>query len=122
MGYRSEFALSLGLRAEEAMCCLLEGQSAETKQDMLRFLSCTQQDCDNLMLRADGIKWYTSYNEIQFLECCMEYFDKKNLPYRFLRIGEDPDDTEARENLGNEEEEGQMVDIYLVRTIEIEME
>lgn len=122
MGYRSEFALVLGLRAEEAMYCLLEGQSAETKQDMLRFLFCTQQDCDDSMLHADGTKWHTSYNKIQFLECCIEHFDKKNLPYRFLRIGEDQDGTEAREIIGNEEEEGQMTNIYLVRTIEIEKE
>lgn len=115
MGYRSGFALVLSLRAQQAMYCLLENQDAETKK--MCYISFLEEDYGDLVLCGDQIKWYPSYNEIQFLEFCMEHFNKKSLPYRFLRIGEDWDDIEKMYVSGDEEEEDQMTDIHLVRSI-----
>ena len=45
---------------------------------------------------ADNIKWYDSFNTVQAHELFLSSLESKPIAARFVRIGEDEDDTETR--------------------------
>lgn len=65
------------------------------------------------------VKWYDGYPEVSAIEDVMKilnkesYADNEEYGYRFLRIGEDQDDNEEREN-------DYSLDFYIERSIYIE--
>ena len=46
----------------------------------------------------DSIKWYDSYTDIQNFIKVMDILDEQDIPYKFIRLGEDIDDIEIRDN------------------------
>ena len=46
----------------------------------------------------DEIKWYDSYTDIQNFIKVMDILDEQDIPYKFIRLGEDIDDIEIRDN------------------------
>lgn len=59
-------------------------------------------DADNaLMFRASDVKWYENYPDVIWHETLLERIDAQNyrsVGWRFVRIGEQVDDTEIKEN------------------------
>ena len=46
----------------------------------------------------DNIKWYKSYTDIMNFIKVMDILDEQDIPYKFIRLGEDISDIEVREN------------------------
>ena len=46
----------------------------------------------------DNVKWYDSYIDVQNFIKVMDILDEQDIPYKFIRLGEDIDDIEVREN------------------------
>ena len=112
MGYRSEIVLVVG---KEALPLFM---TALAKEPEARALCYSHADkrlddyCDGAVLfQWDHIKWYDSYKEIAAIEQFMDDCDCEDLDehYRFVRIGEESDDTEER---------GCGFDVYVTRTLE----
>lgn len=65
----------------------------------------------------DDIKWYDSYTDIQNFIKVMDILDEQDIPYKFIRLGEDIDDIEVRDNYTDDMPEellefNPVVDIY----------
>lgn len=65
----------------------------------------------------DEIKWYDSYTDIQNFIKVMDILDEQDIPYKFIRLGEDIDDIEIRDNYTDDMPEellefNPVVDIY----------
>ena len=65
----------------------------------------------------DSIKWYDSYTDIQNFIKVMDILDEQDIPYKFIRLGEDIDDIEIRDNYTDDMPEellefNPVVDIY----------
>ena len=44
------------------------------------------------------VKWYDSYTDVQNFNTCMNELDEQDIPYKFIRLGEDIEDIEVKEN------------------------
>ena len=44
------------------------------------------------------IKWYDSYAQVQNFERVLSMYEDQDIPYSFIRIGEETDDVECRNN------------------------
>ena len=109
MGYRSEVVLVVGkevmpqfmvtmAKCPEARAMCWDG--AERVMDY-------DDEEGSILFRWDYIKWYDSYEEIQAIEDFMDWCDGEDIDvdgdthaamdfFRFIRIGDEMDDTEVR--------------------------
>ena len=44
------------------------------------------------------IKWYDSYEQVQNFNKVLHMYDKQDIPYSFIRLGEDTEDIEHKRN------------------------
>lgn len=98
MGYYSDAALALNHEGVNVLEQKLnrEIENAQEVRDFLKAANCHYKD---LQSNAEiwqwlDVKWYLDDPEINFIERFMSDIDDEN--YRFIRIGEDYDDTEVR--------------------------
>lgn len=102
MGYRSEVAIALTGNGVEA----LKSKLAETDKHMKSEVELLLKDADrhysdsetgSEVWQWEGIKWYGDdpnyYPEIWFIQQFLDALDEDE--FRFIRIGEDYDDTEV---------------------------
>lgn len=106
MGYRSQVAIAI--REEDYE--LIKEEKKENK-DFIELLEMGSEDCSYrkngiIVLTWNDIKWYDSFSEIEDMEDFMYKLDDKEAPYKFIRIGEDYEDIEIKNNWGNEEKYG----------------
>lgn len=105
MGYYSDAGLALTQRACKTLSAKLADPKLEprTVNEVKLLLEHADQHYRDAESGAevwkwDSIKWYSGeprwYPEIHFLENLMETLDEQD--YRFIRVGEDYDDTEVR--------------------------
>lgn len=52
----------------------------------------------NYKIQWTNVKWYDSYKAIQHVNNILEEFDEQDIPYSFIRIGEDITDIEHIRN------------------------
>lgn len=101
MGYRSDGKLWFSEEAKE----LFTNEIAEALSEY------DVETAGNYTIYSfDGWKWYNSYPEIQLMENFMSELDEKEIPYEFIRMGEDDGDIEHR---------GDWDLFYISRSIEI---
>tara|TARA_E500000331_G_scaffold352703_1_gene401821 strand:- start:1830 stop:2168 length:339 start_codon:yes stop_codon:yes gene_type:complete len=109
MGYRSQVTLALQPKAA-ALFSTLRARGGDVTELI--------EDADNgshndgvESYEWNGVKWYDSYECIRAIEEFMGRLDEEDMEdqYRFIRIGEDDDDTESR---------GHGFEIYVTRSIE----
>ena len=98
MGYRSEVAVVVKNEDYEKF---IKGNS--DFKDLMNIAEVTKNE-DLVMIYWDWIKWYLEYEDISIIEATMDKLDEQNAPYKFVRIGEDWDDVDVRENWGVEGE------------------
>ena len=113
MGYRSEVVLAIDAKIVPALMTAF-AKCEETQKFCTQHTDHLNTDYDgkgNWMMRWDHIKWYDSFPEIAMLEKFIEGLDCDDLEefglkgdidteygelYKFVRIGEDMDDSESR--------------------------
>lgn len=101
MGYRSEVGLAMTRAGVDVLNNKLAGPevSEETRKEvesLLAYAAYHYTDSENgaEVWLWDWIKWYPNYQDIALLGSLMNELEDKD--YRFIRIGEEYDDTEVR--------------------------
>jgi len=103
MGYRSDAALATRRKYYDEMLRTAKTQdySDEILYFLTRYADCSISKDDRgentvVILRWKYVKWYNDFHEIAYVERWMDGEFDREFEYSFLRIGEDPDDTEIR--------------------------
>ena len=96
MGYRSDICIAID--NEVKAWALI----ADNWPSLLNEADKTENDTDATFFWMEGWKWYESYSEVEevmkFFTAIDKQFETK-VAYAFVRIGEDPDDTEVHGGL-----------------------
>lgn len=103
MGYRSEVAIAMRKEDYE----LLKGFDKENK-NLVELLDVAEvkESRGVVVIRWDSLKWYPEFPEVQAIAEFIAELSEADKPYRFIRLGEDVDDTENEYNYGDEEKYG----------------
>lgn len=130
MGYRSEVGIILSAEAYELLVCELEKERVdrilnnnrpEAFNATLELLDEMEEDgkpnlpegSTDIIFYYSWIKWYDSYDEVQFVERMLDMMEERDLAYSFLRIGEENQDIDARYNRS----EDLCIDMYASRSV-----
>lgn len=114
MGYRSEVAIKCEGKAFEMFKkAFQDGVSCILPDKIFK-------DGDEYILYWDWVKWYEDYEDVRIILSVMDELDTLQNPnddntgygYKFLRIGEDNDDVETRENSWD-------IELWMIRKINI---
>lgn len=108
MGYRSEVKIAMKKGDYEELKARLDYYA--NKEEISYILQsgvCKVKKKSNgvVVLYWDWIKWYPEYEEIQFIENYLAELSEQGKPYKFVRVGEDPDDVEVSESWGEDEDD-----------------
>ena len=130
MGYRSEVGIILSAEAYELLVCELEKErvdrilnnnNPQAFNATIELLDEMEEDRNpnlperstDIILYYSRIKWYDSYDEINFIERMLDMMEERDLAYSFLRIGEENQDIDARYNRS----EDLCIDMYVSRSV-----
>ena len=130
MGYRSEVGIILSAEAYEMLVCELEKERVdrilnnnrpEAFRETLELLGNMEENgklnlpenSTDIILYHSWIKWYDSYDEINFIERMLDMMEERDLAYSFLRIGDENPDIDARYNRS----EDLCTDMYASRSV-----
>ena len=130
MGYRSEVGIILSAEAYELLVCELEKErvdrilnnnNPQAFNATIELLDEMEEDRNpnlperstDIILYYSWIKWYDSYDEINFIERMLDMMEERDLAYSFLRIGEENHDIDARYNRS----EDLCIDMYVSRSV-----
>lgn len=103
MSYRSDIAIAM--RKEDFE--LLKDFDKENKNLMeLLEIAEVKESRGVAVIKWDSLKWYPEFSEVQAINKFLWQLSNEDKPYRFIRIGEDIDDTEIGYNYGDEEKYG----------------
>lgn len=95
MGYRSQVYLKTTTEGWLMMKKLDE--SIEKWEDKpLSYAEVYRTPMGNYKITFDDIKWYDSYTSVQHFMNMLEKYDEEDIPYSFIRIGEDELDCEHK--------------------------
>lgn len=99
MGYRSDVALALTSKGVLEMNMAIANLDVPTHVLVTDFLDSTDRHAFDIDSKSeaycwDGVKWYYSEPDIDFFDNFMRNLDHED--YRFIRIGDEYDDTEVR--------------------------
>jgi len=109
MGYRSQ--VTLALRPEAAALFSTVRARGGSLAALIEDAEIGDHNDGNESYSWGHIKWYDSYECVNAIEAFMNRLDAEDMDeeYRFIRIGEEDDDTEQR---------GSGFEIYVSRSIE----
>jgi len=98
MGYRSEVVLAVNSDAYAVLTTVL-ARGGEFF-NLFKEASTEPYDGDATVYSWEDIKWYPNYPAIQAVEDFMSRLELEDMEdsFRFVRVGEDNDDTEQRGN------------------------
>lgn len=99
MGYRSEIALKT--TAEGYTLLKLMNDNIEVKEEydrLLYGLKIEQTPDDFYRISHNYIKWYDYFEQVKNFEKALAKMNEDNIPYVFVRIGEEPGDVEIKQN------------------------
>ena len=130
MGYRSEVGMILSAESYELLVCELEKERVDrilnnnnpdkfsSTIDLLDEMendgaSNLPENSTDIIFYYSWIKWYDSYDEVQFVERMLDMMEERDLAYSFLRIGEENQDIDARYNRS----EDLCIDMYASRSV-----
>ena len=98
MGYRSEVVLAVNADAYAALTTVL-ARGGEFF-NLFKEAAIDEGEEGSIVYSWDDIKWYPSYPEVEAVEDFMSRLEDEDMEdsFRFVRVGEDCDDTEQRGN------------------------
>ena len=103
MGYRSQVVF----KTTSEGFAIIQKRESEQEDDikLLKYAeSIRVSSKGNYRIDWEWIKWYDSYKEIQFFMESLDELERMGIPYAFVRIGEDSDDTEQKYNYPDDSE------------------
>lgn len=111
MGYRSEVAIKCEEKAYELF------KQVFTEKELYIAPDKIYKDGDNYILYWDWIKWYEEYKGVKAIEDVMIDLDDHGnkdggYGYKFMRLGEDDEDTETSSNDWD-------IELWMIRKIDI---
>lgn len=114
MGYRSEVAIKCEQKAYERFEKVFTDGEMYISPDKILFNHVSKE----YTLYWDLIKWYEDFEGVSAITKVMrdlddEHVEGDELGYRMLRIGEDDDDVERRENDWN-------IELWMIRKIDLD--
>ena len=116
MSYRSQVAIAISKENYEVLKNFDEGN-----KNLREFLDVAEVKEDNnvVVIRWGYVKWFPEFPEIQAIQEFLCYVSDKNDSYRFIRLGEDIEDTEIETNYGEEDDDDIVDAIQIYRDIDI---
>jgi hypothetical protein len=97
MGYRSTGAMWF---SQQALDAISDEQNKLIQQDIENgSFTHVRETEDGIILEFESWKWYDSYKDIQEYEAIFNMLQGAEIPYDFVRLGEDPSDVECREHV-----------------------
>ena len=98
MGYRSDVYLKT--TTEGYIIIKKRNDSIENSDHrMLRYAESIKKTPSGFYkIKFEDIKWYESYEEVKQFMNSLETLQDQDIPYSFIRIGEDPTDIEYKRN------------------------
>ena len=115
MGYRSDVYIGVAFENEADLKEVLAVYAIDPRVQQLDLMKEWDVMEDNILLCViEGTKWYAGYEDVQGIEHMLNLADKfdaeRDMPiaYRFVRLGEDEDDIETREEHNGDE--GQLIE------------
>ncbi len=98
MGYRSEVVLALRPDASILLSTVIARGGPAASMFDADDVDVEKRPDGSVIYHWHGIKWYDSYPEIQVVEKFMQRLEDESMDesYRFVRIGEDTDDSDTR--------------------------
>ena len=125
MGYRSEVYIGVAFQSEADLKEVLAVYALDSRVQQYNIVPDWEGKEDNILFYScEDIKWYDSYGEVQGYEYLLTLVDKFNaernmeVEYRFIRLGEDHNDIEVRE----EYTDGKLWEaMQVIRTVEISL-
>lgn len=111
MGYRSEVAIKCEEKAYELF------KQVFTEEELYIAPDKIYKDGDDYILYWDWIKWYEEYDGVKAIEDVMLDLDDHGnkdggYGYKFMRLGEDDEDTETSSNDWD-------IELWMIRKIDI---
>jgi hypothetical protein len=127
MGYRSQVSYIIAFKDNEQRETFKELVKHKDDEHMI---SALVDDCFShptqpwIYFQVDHWKWYDSYPEVQahnnLMEFAMEVFPK-DAAYRFVRVGEEHDDIEIRDDEGEEARHSLYDYLHPITTINLDI-
>lgn len=97
MGYRSQIALKT--TTEGYLIMKQMNDAIETKEDRpLDYMEIQKTTFGFYKISQDDLKWYDSYPDVQNFNKMLEKLEAEDIPYSFIRIGEESNDVEHKMN------------------------
>lgn len=97
MGYRSDVYLKTTTEGW-LMIKKLNDSIPEFNEQPLAYSEVSVSSDGNYKIEWTDIKWYDSFKSVQHVNNLLEKFDEQDIPYSFIRFGEDVADVEHRRN------------------------
>lgn len=97
MGYRSQVYLKTTTEGWLIMK-KFNDSITEWEDQPLSYSEVYRTPKGNYKITFDDIKWYTSYTQIQNFNKVLGIYEEQDIPYSFIRIGEEEDDIEHKRN------------------------
>ena len=97
MGYRSEVYIKT---TTEGWVIIKQHNDKidEIKDRPLRYADVNKTESGFYKIEFHDIKWYDSYTEIRHFMDALTELEKQDIPYSFIRLGEDTEDIEHKVN------------------------
>lgn len=97
MGYRSDVVLKTTTEGYLVMK-KLNDSITETVDRPLQGAEISRTESGFYRILFENVKWYDSYKDVQNFIKGIDKLDEQDIPYKFIRIGEEYDDVEVKEN------------------------
>ena len=111
MGYRSDVVIAVAFKNREQMEEILAVYQMDEKVRKHRVMEqwklCPEHKPPYMVFERGDVKWYPSYDDVQafghIVSVCAEFEEHRGFEFasRFVRIGEDDNDTEVDDNLSD---------------------
>ena len=95
MGYRSTVYLKTTSEGY-TMMKQMNDRTKEKEDKVLAYAEVYKTSSGNYKICWEDIKWYSGYKQIQNVNEVMNLMDEQEIPYSFIRIGEETGDVEHR--------------------------
>lgn len=104
MGYRSDIKCITTREGFELIDKLVKKASGITNEDSEYWLTDELHRMDMkggkyILIEIEDIKWYSNDTVVSAFEQALKQLDARDIPYQFIRLGEDYTDVERQENI-----------------------
>ena len=97
MGYRSNVYLKT--TTEGWILMKKMNDSIKIPEDKpLAYATVERTESGFYKITFEDLKWYDTYNQVKNFNLVLNQYEDQDIPYSFIRIGEDIDDIECRKN------------------------